>query len=60
MEEEQGKRGRGSTGALLNNAGSAAIIIFVNKAGKPLSKSPMATVVHISAGQKKEVPAHNR
>jgi hypothetical protein len=42
---------------VLDNAGTATIVIFVNNAGILLSKSPMATVVHVSAGQKEEVHA---
>ncbi len=36
---------------VLHNAGTTAVL-FVNKASFPLSKSPFANVVYISAGQK--------
>jgi hypothetical protein len=47
-------------GLILDNAGVPAIIVFVNSAGIPLSRLPLAAVVHISAGQKEEAPADNR
>jgi hypothetical protein len=37
---------------VLDNAGAAAVIIFVNNTGILSSKSHMAAIAHISAGQK--------
>jgi hypothetical protein len=39
--------------------GAAAIVVFVNNVGILSSKMPMATVVHVSAGQKEEALADN-
>jgi hypothetical protein len=44
---------------VLYNAGTTAIIVLINKAGIPLSKLPMAAIVHASAGQKEEAPGDN-
>jgi hypothetical protein len=38
---------------VLDNAGTTAVVVFVNhNSGIPLSKSPLAPIVYISAGQK--------
>jgi hypothetical protein len=44
---------------VLHDAGAAAVLVFVNYAGALLSMLSMAAVVHVSAGQKEEVPADN-
>ncbi len=48
---------RPATPLILNDAGTAVVIVFVNNNGILLFKSPMASVVHVSAGQKEEAPA---
>ncbi len=42
---------------ILDNAGATTVVIFVNNTGVPLSKPPMAAIVHISAGQQEEALA---
>jgi hypothetical protein len=60
QQDRGGKGEEVQLGLILDDAGAAAIVAFVNSAGGLLSKLPLATIVHISAGQKEEVPADNR